>query len=442
MYDVFISYRREGGHEMARLLYEHFNQMGLNPFFDLEELKFGPFNTKLYKIIEESANFVLVLSANSLDRCKNEDDWVRLEIEHAIATEKNIIPIMMPGFSWPQNLPKSMENLPNYNGIQMSREYFDASISRIFTMLIGVNPPKNNYSDKTSVSKERTENTYFEFGNEKEKRRLKIQQNLMKDFDASTYEKAIEAFDDLYILDIGSNNGDFIMERIGKNSKVRILIGLESDTGSVDEANKKYGVEGKISFYNQNVESDDLQAKITDILETAGIEHFNIINISMVLLHLKTPYRLLKVLRKFLAKDGLLIIKDIDDGLNLAYPDENGNFARIIDICAKNDTSGYRYSGRQIYTLLKHAGYTNISLEKMGISTIGMDYDERSALFDTYFSFILEDLKIMAERYPNDKRIRNDYDWYSKNYEKMEECFQDDAFFFNLGFIMYLAKKH
>ena len=70
-----------------------------------------------------------------------------------------------------------------------------------------------------------------------------------------------------------------------------------------------------------------------------------------------------------------------------------------------------------------------------------MDYDERSALFDTYFSFILEDLKIMVERYPDDKRVRDDYNWYCENYERMEELFQDDAFFFNLGFVMYIAKK-
>ncbi len=31
MYDVFISYRRDGGFEMARLLYEHLKSAGLNP---------------------------------------------------------------------------------------------------------------------------------------------------------------------------------------------------------------------------------------------------------------------------------------------------------------------------------------------------------------------------------------------------------------------------
>ena len=142
-----------------------------------------------------------------------------------------------------------------------------------------------------------------------------------------------------------------------------------------------------------------------------------------------------------LEKGGSVIIKDIDDGLNLAYPDEGKKFARAVEICARNDTAGYRHSGRQIYTLLKRSGYRDVRLEKNGLSTINMDFEERSALFDTYFSFILEDLKIMRERYPDDARIKKDLEWYDETYEEMEEQFQDDAFYFTLGFVMFTAKR-
>ena len=89
--DIFISYRREGGYAMARLLYECFNNSGLKVFLDLEELRAGPFNEKLYEAIENCENFVLVLPPNSMDRCVNENDWLRLEIEHAIKHKKNIM---------------------------------------------------------------------------------------------------------------------------------------------------------------------------------------------------------------------------------------------------------------------------------------------------------------------------------------------------------------
>ena len=135
MYDIFISYRRDGGHEMARLIYEHLSFKGLNCFFDLEELGAGEFNIKLLKNIEESRNFVLILSPGALDRCRNENDWVRAEIEHAIENEKNIVPLMMKGFDWPGDLPESLSKLPFYNGVSLIREYFDASINKLVGML-------------------------------------------------------------------------------------------------------------------------------------------------------------------------------------------------------------------------------------------------------------------------------------------------------------------
>ena len=76
MYNVFISYRRDGGYETARLLYEHLKNAGYNPFFDLEELRSGPFNVRLYKIIDECPNFLIVLPKDALKRCENTDDWL------------------------------------------------------------------------------------------------------------------------------------------------------------------------------------------------------------------------------------------------------------------------------------------------------------------------------------------------------------------------------
>ena len=111
MYDVFISYRREGRFAVARLIYEHLKSIGLNPFFDLEELRSGQFNVKLYNAIDESSNFILVLPPKALDRCSNEDDWLRLEIEHAILRNKNIVPECLEGFEWNKNLPASLCNL-------------------------------------------------------------------------------------------------------------------------------------------------------------------------------------------------------------------------------------------------------------------------------------------------------------------------------------------
>ncbi len=133
-YDIFISYRREGGLEMADSIYQRLVNAGYSVFLDLEQLNSGKFNTKLLRVIEQCKDFILVLPPHALKRCDESDDWVRLEVEHAIKTNKNIIPIMLRGFSWPssEELPETLKDLPNYNGISASdHNVFVENIERL-----------------------------------------------------------------------------------------------------------------------------------------------------------------------------------------------------------------------------------------------------------------------------------------------------------------------
>ena len=115
-HDVFISYRRVGGFETARILYDHLCDRGYSVFFDIETLRNGRFNTALYGKIEECTDFLVVLSPGSLDHCADEDDWLRFEIAHALRKEKNIVPVMTRGFEMPgpRSLPEDMPFLRRY----------------------------------------------------------------------------------------------------------------------------------------------------------------------------------------------------------------------------------------------------------------------------------------------------------------------------------------
>lgn len=130
-YDIFISYRRNGGEMMAHVLYERLSQKGYSVFQDIESLRSGKFNTALYEKIEQCKDVILVLSPNSLDRCANEDDWVRKEIACAIRNKKNIIPIMLRGFVWPKELPEEMDEIRFFNGIEANMEYFDQFLEKL-----------------------------------------------------------------------------------------------------------------------------------------------------------------------------------------------------------------------------------------------------------------------------------------------------------------------
>ena len=136
-YDIFISYRREsGGYEAALPLVEKLRSAGYRVFFDLEDLNPGKFNEQLLGVIERCKDFVVVLPANGLDRCGDPGDWVRREIVHAIACDKNIIPVMLRGFAWPSELPPELAELPDYQGISASSpEFFDMAVARLRSYL-------------------------------------------------------------------------------------------------------------------------------------------------------------------------------------------------------------------------------------------------------------------------------------------------------------------
>ena len=136
-YDIFISYRRDGGFETARIIYDRLRGEGYSVFFDVETLRSGRFNTALYDKIEQCTDFIAVLSPGSLDRCQKEDDWLRFEIAHAIKNDKNVIPIMTRGFEMPppNSLPPDIAELTIYSGLKASPEFFDAFLARLLAFL-------------------------------------------------------------------------------------------------------------------------------------------------------------------------------------------------------------------------------------------------------------------------------------------------------------------
>lgn len=130
-YDIFISYRRSS-YDTANLIATRLKAAGYSVFFDLESLRAGKFNEQLYNVIENCKDFISVLPPDALDRCVNEDDWVRLEICHAMIHKKNIVPIMLNGFTWPNPMPAGMEELCNYHALTASSvEHFDMAMESL-----------------------------------------------------------------------------------------------------------------------------------------------------------------------------------------------------------------------------------------------------------------------------------------------------------------------
>lgn len=130
-YDIFISYRRDGGRDIARPIKLELEKHGYSVFLDFDELKDGSFNQKIKDAISSAPIFIVILSSHALDRCSNQDDWVRQEIEYAISKKRHIVPIN-PDLSFegfPENLPQNIKEglgLHQYSDILFGQLFEDS----------------------------------------------------------------------------------------------------------------------------------------------------------------------------------------------------------------------------------------------------------------------------------------------------------------------------
>jgi photosystem II stability/assembly factor-like uncharacterized protein len=136
-YDVFVSYRREGGSFVARALESALTGAGLRVFLDVSSLEGGPFPAQLSKRVATIPNFLLVLSPNSLDRCGNTGDWLCAEITEAFARQRRILPVELPDFKFPANLPAPIPTLESLQRFKYDHVLFGATINRILFALTG-----------------------------------------------------------------------------------------------------------------------------------------------------------------------------------------------------------------------------------------------------------------------------------------------------------------
>lgn len=91
-YDIFISYRRNGGETTAVLLKSELSHLGYNVFLDFDNLPIGgKFEERIEEVIKSSGLFLFLYSPGCIDRCKNKKDVLRKEIKCAIDNNVQIL---------------------------------------------------------------------------------------------------------------------------------------------------------------------------------------------------------------------------------------------------------------------------------------------------------------------------------------------------------------
>ena len=160
-FDAFISYRRDGSSEFARLLKGELEKHKIKTFLDVDNLQQSYFDEQLLVRIGNAPNFILVLSEGSLDRCADPSDWMRKEIEQALKTNRKIIPVFKQGFRFPDEklLPGLLKELPRYQSVGYSHEYHEASIQKLVNYVLEKQSQQKKSTENDTISECSKENS-------------------------------------------------------------------------------------------------------------------------------------------------------------------------------------------------------------------------------------------------------------------------------------------
>jgi tetratricopeptide (TPR) repeat protein len=125
---VFISYRRTN-FPWAMAIYQDLVSRGYDVFLDFTGIGPGDFEQVILANIRGRAHFLVLLTPSALERCDEPGDWLRREIEEALDSRRNIVPIFLDDFNFAspavaRHLTGKLELLKRYNGLKVPMEFF------------------------------------------------------------------------------------------------------------------------------------------------------------------------------------------------------------------------------------------------------------------------------------------------------------------------------
>ena len=140
-YDVYLSYPRSNGAELASLIKMQLELRGISIFSDSNEsIHLNKHNKRL---IQETKHFVLILPPGGLDSCLVENtgsEKLYKEIVAALASDANIVPVT-DNFQWPdqEEVHEDVRAVSYFNSVRWVHDYQEACIGKLERFIRGEN---------------------------------------------------------------------------------------------------------------------------------------------------------------------------------------------------------------------------------------------------------------------------------------------------------------
>jgi ADP-ribosylglycohydrolase/tetratricopeptide (TPR) repeat protein len=151
---VFISYRRDPDEAVARLVVKSIeggfvssaDGIGVEIYFDVQERAGVNWPDRIRESLRAADIVVAVMGPGWLGatdqyhrrRIDQDDDWVRQELEFALAHDKVVIPLLFDGAVMPpaSALPESLRALPSRQGVVVRTSSFDSDVQPLLGAII------------------------------------------------------------------------------------------------------------------------------------------------------------------------------------------------------------------------------------------------------------------------------------------------------------------
>lgn len=443
--DVFISYRRKRGEAWASLIKELLEKNKVRVYLDKHKKRTKDFKEALLRNIDQSNNFVLILSEGVFEKRDDDIDWVREEIKYAKINNKNIIAVSFNGYDpsavkWDEEdenikFLKTYENIPF---VDTNAELLKASIKSILDYLVDEN-------DKPWHERSIDNNSWYDSGITEEDRLWMIANNeVCKKMDLSALKKMLSDpvflnrkevnYFNLLCYDI-----DTLIKRINstKNPGITVNVYGFCHDFDLDKANEAFGENHFMAFRNEN----DIYQYIEKLQKINKIPSFDIVEMTLILKDCVDPEKIMREITKYLNSQGsACYIRDLDDDLVVAYPDDKDLIGTLIKYLSLDPGAGNRHFGKKIYNFLKKSGADKIYMMDSLVTTANFNTKNQRRLCDAYFSYLIPEFKVLVKDNPENEEYKDALDWLDIHYEKdVISLFSSNEFYFSSGYISGFA---
>lgn len=262
-------------------------------------------------------------------------------------------------------------------------------------------------------------NCNFVFQDDQELHRLTVQNRLLREYELPVLRRILSGKSDVRILDIGCNDGHKTVNLFSDFPGVQV-IGLEYLEDLAARAVCLHGND-HFTFCRCDVEERDFAQILTDVMKTRKIEAFDVIYLSFVLMHLANPQKLLVILQQFLAEDGRVVIVEPSDRTSRLVPDEEDLLGTFLEILSSDPLAGNRTCGYDLPKLLASSGYQDIIIKQEAISCKPEELAKKQDIFETFFSYLPQDLDILCEQNPENPQYKEWKTWMDLHYETLKQ---------------------